>query len=223
MKHAISAALSAVLLAGAAGAQPIPIDDFAKEPSITSLSMSPEGDFIVGLVSKPGSDNEELALAVWDIDGEIDTTKVLLPNRITPGNKRARFFQADAIGQGRLLVRSKQAWTGQTYCLEGGGEGAVKTFIFKTYFGDKNIDPKKLTEQFAGLVDEKNECAKLGAGVQISSRLPLEKRRPSARCSAPAHPGPPRERACPIRSCAGQLHSRGALLIIFELDVIFTE
>jgi hypothetical protein len=99
MKHAISAALSAVLLAGAAGAQPIPIDDFAKEPSITSLSMSPEGDFIVGLVSKPGSDNEELALAVWDIDGEIDTTKVLLPNRITPGNKRARFFQADAIGQ----------------------------------------------------------------------------------------------------------------------------
>jgi hypothetical protein len=37
MKHAISAALSAVLLAGAAGAQPIPIDDFAKEPSITSL------------------------------------------------------------------------------------------------------------------------------------------------------------------------------------------
>jgi hypothetical protein len=175
MKYVVSAALSAAALVGAAGAQPIPIDDFAKEPSITSLSMSPEGDFIVGLVAKPGSDNEELALAVWDIDGEIDTSKVLLPSRITPGNKRARFFQADAIGQGRLLVRSKQAWTGQTYCLEGGGAGAVKTFIFKTYFGDKNIDPKQLTEQFAGLVDGKDECAKLGSGVQINSRLPLDK------------------------------------------------
>lgn len=175
MKYAVSAALSAALLGGAAIAQPIPIDDFAKEPSISSLSMSPEGDFIVGLVAKPGSDNSELALAVWDIDGEIDTSKVLVPNRITPGNKRARFFQADAIGQGRLLVRSKQAWTGQTYCLEGGGAGAVKTFIFKTYFGDKSIDPGKLTEQMAGLVDAKDECTKLGNGVQINSRLPLDK------------------------------------------------
>ena len=174
MKSVFSALFAAGLVAGAAAAQPIPIDDFAKEPSITSLSMSPDGDFIVGLVAKPGSDNEELALAVWDIDGAIDTTKPLLPNRITPGNKRARFFSADAIGQGRLLVRSKQAWTGQTYCLEGGGAGAVKTFVFKTYFGDKNIDPKKLTEDFAGLFDSGNECAKLGSGIGLESTLPLD-------------------------------------------------
>ena len=125
MKYALSALLAAGLAAGAA-AEPIPIEEFAMEPAIASLSMAPEGDFIVGLVAKPGSDNGELALAVWDIDGEIDTSKPLIPNRITPSNKRARFYAADAIGQGRLVVRSKQVWTGQTYCLEGGGAGAVR-------------------------------------------------------------------------------------------------
>lgn len=174
MKYALSALLAAGLAAGAA-AEPIPIEEFAMEPAIASLSMAPEGDFIVGLVAKPGSDNGELALAVWDIDGEIDTSKPLIPNRITPSNKRARFYAADAIGQGRLVVRSKQVWTGQTYCLEGGGAGAVKTFLFKTYYGDKSIDPKKLDEGFANLVDKNDDCAQLGDVIGVASTLPLDK------------------------------------------------
>jgi pimeloyl-ACP methyl ester carboxylesterase len=173
MKYAFSALLAAGLAAGAS-AEPIPIEDFAMEPAITSLSMAPEGDFIVGLVAKPGSDNGELALAVWDIDGEIDTSKPLIPNRITPSNKRARFYSADAIGQGRMLVRSKQAWTGQTYCLEGGGAGALKTFVFKTYYGDKSIDPKKFDSEFANLVDKDDKCAELGDVIGLTSTLPLD-------------------------------------------------
>lgn len=173
MKYAFSALLAAGLAAGAS-AEPIPIEEFAMEPAITSLSMAPEGDFIVGLVAKPGSDNGELALAVWDIDGEIDTSKPLIPNRITPSNKRARFYSADAIGQGRMLVRSKQAWTGQTYCLEGGGAGALKTFVFKTYYGDKSIDPKKFDAEFANLVDKDDKCAELGDVIGLTSTLPLD-------------------------------------------------
>lgn len=173
MKYAFSALLAAGLAAGAS-AEPVPIEEFAMEPAITSLSMAPEGDFIVGLVAKPGSDNGELALAVWDIDGEIDTSKPLIPNRITPSNKRARFYAADAIGQGRMLVRSKQAWTGQTYCLEGGGAGALKTFVFKTYYGDKSIDPKKFDSEFANLVDKADRCAELGDVIGLTSTLPLD-------------------------------------------------
>jgi dienelactone hydrolase len=174
MKNYCVASFMLGLMATAAQAGPITIEDFAKEPAISSLSMSPEGDFIVGLVAKPGSGNEELALAVWDIDGLIDTTKPLLPARITPSNKRARFVSAEAIGQGQLRVTSKQAWTGQTYCLEGGGAGSVKTFLFKTYYGDKKINPKDLSESFAGLVDLSDACVRVGQGVRVVSTLPLD-------------------------------------------------
>jgi len=155
-------------------AKPIPVKEFGKKAAISSLSLSNEGDFLVGLITLPNTKQEETALAVWELGESIDISKPLIPTRATPANDRMEFVAASAIGGDKIRVLGKQAWTGQTYCIEGGGAGAVKTWIYKTYFGDKNIKPQELDDDFANLADDKNECARLSGEITVAESLPLD-------------------------------------------------
>lgn len=161
-----------------AHAKPIPIEDLAKVPNISSLSMSNDGTYMVGLIATPGDDNETLAIASWDLPDTIDASKPLVPTRITPPNRKMRFAAVQALPGDKAFVVGRQAWTGQTYCTEGGGAGAVKTFVTKFYVGSKDLDD--LDEGIAGLGTERlankqlEQCRDLNNTTGIANTLPLE-------------------------------------------------
>ena len=137
------ASLSAVLAAsvyGSVAAQPLAAEDIARYPAVSSISMSLEGDMLVGLVLDPTRDGKEQAAAIWDISGKIDTTKPLLPTSITPHNGQMRFFGAAALKQGKSLWFARQEWTGRLAgCGEGRTTGSTKTFVSKVYMGDAKL------------------------------------------------------------------------------------
>lgn len=178
MKRQSLIAAGALGLALSAQADPVPIEAFAKEPNISSLSMSNDGTYMVGLIATPGEDNETLSLASWDLPETIDTSKPLVPSRITPPNDKMRFFAIQALPGDNVFVVGRQAWTGQTYCTEGGGAGAVKTFVTKFYVGSKELND--LDEGIAGLGTERvankqvEQCRDLNNTTSIANTLPLE-------------------------------------------------
>ena len=110
-KAAVSSIFAVGALLGAASAKPIPAEAFSKPADVTGLSMSLEGDMIVGLVADPSQDGEALAAAYWDLSGEIDTSKPLPPTAVTPSD-RSRFYGANALKQKKSLWFTAQPFVG---------------------------------------------------------------------------------------------------------------
>ena len=150
----------------------IPIEHFSKNPAFTSLSMSPDGNHIVGLVTLDGE--EDLSLAVWETD------KLGQPPVVTPANSRMKFVFAEALKAGKIFVVGQQAWTGSAggyTCLEGlGSAGSVKTFLTKIYITDtkaKDFD-EPFVKSSIGLRDAGIEkCFELSGEANIELDLPL--------------------------------------------------
>ncbi|OYW83611.1 MAG: hypothetical protein B7Z22_12370, partial [Hyphomonas sp. 32-62-5] len=85
LKRLLAASAVTLLIAPiAANAAPIKAEDFARYPSVSSMSMSLEGDMLVGVVADPSKNGEARAAAYWDLSGPIDTSKPLVPSNITP-------------------------------------------------------------------------------------------------------------------------------------------
>jgi len=148
-------ALLASTLSGIAFSQPLAIEGLARYPSVASVSMSLEGDTLVGLVLDPTRDGREQAAAMWDISGKIDTTKPLFPTSITPHNGQMRFFGTAALKQGKSLWFARQEWTGRLAgCGEGRATGATKTFVSKVYMGDAKL---KIDEMPGGTKERLSE------------------------------------------------------------------
>lgn len=141
LKRLASLSCAALLGLGLpAAAEPLKVEDISRYPVVSSVSMSLEGDMLVGLVQDPSKDGAEQAAAIWDLSGEIDTAKPLAPASITPHNGRMRFFGASALKQGKSLWFARQEWTGRLAgCGEGRTTGATKTFVIKVYMGDENL------------------------------------------------------------------------------------
>lgn len=120
--------------AGAAAAQ-VPIEDLARYPAVSNVSMSEDGSYLVGLMAPPENQENGQALAVWNLE---DASGPL----VTPGNDRMRFVAAQALKAGKLLAVGSQAWTGPAYgCLEGGkAGGSVSTFVSKVYITSTKMD-----------------------------------------------------------------------------------
>ena len=122
MRYRILAAGMISALAGslAAQAEPVTAEDFAKFPSVSSVSMSLEGDMLVGVIADPSKDGDARAAAYWDLSGEIDTTKPLVPSNITPSSGKTKFYGASALKNKKSLWFTVQPYIG---ALEGCGEG----------------------------------------------------------------------------------------------------
>lgn len=166
-------------LSAAASAKPLDIEDIAKYPAVSGLSMSVEGDLIVGTVWNPGSNGMDTAVASWDISGDIDTSKPLVPFAITPGNDRMRLVSARALKGGIVQVVGNQAWSGPTVgCLEGRTVGSERTFVNKIYGTDKTL--QNFRELFSKPSTRRvnaamQQCERLQASTSaIRSILPLD-------------------------------------------------
>ncbi len=166
---------AALLLASCgAGAQtPIPIESFAKVPSIQSVSMSSDGKNLVAIVALPGSNNQETGFATWDLDN-LDAG-----SKITPSGDRMKFIGASAMKANRALVFGRQEWTGQLGgCGEGSMSGATKTFVSKAYLTDTSH--KKFEEAFAdntrkiGVGEDIQRCLEIAGTASLVNTLPLD-------------------------------------------------
>ena len=108
MKKRISLAFAAITAFGFSAAQadvtPLTVEDFSKFPAVSSVSMSMEGDMLVGVVNDPTKEaGQARAAAYWDLSGEIDTSKPLIPSNITPSTGKAKFFAAAALKNKKAL------------------------------------------------------------------------------------------------------------------------
>ncbi|MDQ3206291.1 MAG: S9 family peptidase, partial [Pseudomonadota bacterium] len=153
--------------------EPISIESFAKVPDIQSVSMSVDGNNLVGLVAMPGSDHKETALATWDLNN-LDKGPTL-----TPSGDKMKFIAAGALKADRVLVFARQEWTGRLgSCGEGKSQGATKTFVSKSYLTDTKHGDFK--EAFAdnvrriGVSEETKRCLELAGTASLVHRLPLD-------------------------------------------------
>lgn len=171
---------SVALFAGtiAANADPIPAEDFAKFPYISSVSMSLEGDMLVGVVADPSKDGEARAAAYWDLSGPIDASKPLVPSNITPTSGKSMFFAASALKDKKSLWFTVQPYIGALYgCGEGKETGATKKYIQKVYMGNEKI--KKIDDLPEGRAEigankDTLRCFELVGETSIVSLLPLD-------------------------------------------------
>ena len=164
------------VFAAAPATQPIPIEDLARLPALQSVSMTPDGKYLVGLIPSP-KDPHDTALATWDIDKLGSGPKV-----VTPSGDRShmQFFAAFALKADKILVDARQQWTGQvTGCgLEGNALGATRTFVTKTYL--TGVDQKQFVDAFEdnrtslNLGQTLSICLKLGNTAGLVDMLPLD-------------------------------------------------
>ena len=171
------ALLSAGLALGpASAATPIPIQDLARLPKLQSVSMTPDGKYLVGLIPSP-KDPHDTALATWNTDSLSAGPTVITPSG---DRKHMQFFAAIALKSSKILVDARQQWTGQvTGCgLEGKALGATRTFVTKTYL--TGIDQKQFVDAFASRrqhldADQTlSTCLKLINTASLVDMLPLD-------------------------------------------------
>lgn len=179
MRHAFLQSLLCGMLATtlaanlAQAAEPIAIEDLAREPALQSVSMSPDGKHLVGLIPSP-TNKDETALATWDLDALSTAPKV-----VTPSGDHMKFIAAYALKSDKILAVARQEWTGQLGgCGEGKVVGATKTFVTKTYLtGDAQ---KKFDEAFArnsvrlGTSRNLEVCLELNGTASLVDMLPLD-------------------------------------------------
>jgi pimeloyl-ACP methyl ester carboxylesterase len=155
------------------GPVPLPAEAFAKVPVLSSPSLSADGTVLAAIVAAPGTNNEDTALATWDLTN---------PNAgpvITPSGDRMKFVATDALKQGNVLVIGRQEWTGRLGgCGEGRVTGATKTFALKSYLTDSK--QKEFEEAFSskrrpvGVSKELQECFEIAGSAGLVSTLPLD-------------------------------------------------
>ena len=169
----------AALMSGNASAEPgrLKIEDFSKTPAVASVSMSLEGDVLVGLVADPSKNGSEAAAAYWDISGDIDISKPLLPTAITPSGSRTDFYAASAIKNKKSLWFTVQGYTGALMgCGEGNDVGSTKKYIQKVYMGNEKItkiDDLPDGRAEIGASDLILRCFELEGDTAIATVLPL--------------------------------------------------
>ncbi len=166
-------ALFLILTSGYAEAKPIPIDSLARQPAISSVSMSADGKLLVALIAAPGTDYHDTALATWDMDN-LDQGPV-----VTPSAKRMKFVRAVALKAGKILVTARQEWTGPLAgCGEGNFSGSTATFVFKNYLTDAKHS--EFSEAFTrgshqfGMSERVKKCLEIAGSAGLVSNLPLD-------------------------------------------------
>lgn len=154
-------------------ATPISIEDLAREPALQSVTMSPDGKYLVGLVPSPG-DADETALATWDTENLSAG-----PTVMTPSGKRMKFIGAYALKAGKILAAARQEWTGQLGgCGEGSVTGATRTFLTKAYL--TGVEQKNFDEAFAserrriGISKDTQRCLELSGTASLVDMLPVD-------------------------------------------------
>ncbi|MFN4185681.1 MAG: alpha/beta hydrolase family protein [Hyphomonas sp.] len=179
MKRVLAAGAIGLLSAPfSANAAPLTSEDFSRYPSVSSVSMSLEGDMLVGVVADPSKNGKARAAAYWDLSGPIDTSKPLLPSNITPSSGKTLFYASVALKNKKSLWFTVQPYIGALMgCGEGNETGSTKTYLEKAYMGNERI--KKIDDLPDGRAEIGADrallrCYELAGSTGIASILPLD-------------------------------------------------
>ena len=152
-------------------ASPIPVETLSELSALTNISISRDGDYMVGLVGQKGS--ERHMLAVWD---PRDLSKA---PKMTKPDGDVEFIYAEALKAGKILVVARTKWTGALAgCGEGKRIGATKTYLTKIFITDTKFS--SFTEPFEGSMSNRDMseaeriCSEIIGTGQIEADLPLD-------------------------------------------------
>lgn len=167
----LSAPLFAVSPHVQAQTNPIPIETLAKLPALSNISLSRDGDYMVGLVGQ--GDSNRQSLAVWD---PRDLSK---PPKMTKPDGDVEFIYAEALKAGKVLVVARTKWTGVLAgCGEGKRIGGTKTYLTKIFITDTQFS--SFTEPFEGNMNNRDMseaeriCSQIIGTGRIAADLPLD-------------------------------------------------
>lgn len=146
----------------------VAIEDLARQPAMSSVSMSSDGSYLVGLIENDG----ELALTVWDPDNESEPIGTL-------PNDQMKFIAAAALKADRLFVLGRQEWTGVLDgCGEGNTTGATRTFVTKLYMTDTALEefdePFTRSGRALGVSEATERCFEIAGEAGLVADLPLD-------------------------------------------------
>lgn len=154
--------------------QPVPIKDLARQPALQSITMSPDGKYLVGLIPSP-TNPKQTALATWNT-GDLSSG----PKVVTPSGKEGhmQFIAAVALKAGKILAVTRQEWTGQLGgCGEGKIVGATRTYVSKAYL--TGMQQKDFNIAFAserhkvGVSENTRRCLQISGTASLVSMLPM--------------------------------------------------
>jgi len=163
--------LSACLNTPTFASSPIAIDTLAKLPALSNLTLSRDGDYMVGLIGQDGEERQ--TLAVWDAN---DLSK---PPKTTKPDGDVEFIFAQALKAGKILVVARTKWTGALAgCGEGKRIGSTKTYLTKVFVTDINFsefsEPFNSEARKRDMSEFERVCSEIIGTGQIAADLPLD-------------------------------------------------
>lgn len=155
--------------------EPIAVEDLSRLTAIQNLSLSRDGDYMVGLIAPPGDKKAwRQSLAVWDANN------LSKPPTLVQPDGKVEFIFARALKAGKILVFARKPWSGAlSGCGEGNTIGSTKTYINKIFIADIN-DLSNFTEPFKdvrstrGISDATKMCMEMQITAGIRQDLPLD-------------------------------------------------
>lgn len=149
----------------------VAIDDLARLPAMTSVSMASDGSYLVALMDNEG----ELILTIWNPESDE-------PPVGSRPNDRMKFIAAQALKADRLFVLGRQEFTGVLDgCGEGNTTGATRTFIVKLYMTDTELtefeEPFTRAGRALGISEQTERCFELAGEAGLVADLPLDPER----------------------------------------------
>lgn len=171
----VCASVSAGALAQLALAEPIAIEDLARLPAMSSVSVSTDGKTMAALIGPTtGNDQDRAVIAAWDLT---DLSKP--PVIAAPDGKQSEFIQVMALKDGKLQVAVRQPFTGRlSGCAEGNAIGTTRTWSVKALLTDTTF--KKFDEPFInlgstrGIGKSTEDCIRITARGAVAGRMPLD-------------------------------------------------
>lgn len=171
----VCASVSAGALAQFAMAEPIAIEDLARLPAMSSVTVSTDGKTMAALIGPTtGNDQDRAVLAAWDLT---DLSKP--PVIAAPDGKQSEFIQVTALKDGKLQVAVRQPFTGRlSGCAEGNAVGTTRTWSVKALLTDTTF--KKFDEPFIslgstrGIGKSTEDCIRITARGAVAGRMPLD-------------------------------------------------
>ncbi len=171
----VCASASACALAQLSSAHPIAIEDLARLPAMSSVSVSTDGKTMTALIGPTtGNDTDRAVIAAWDLT---DLTKP--PIIAAPDGKASEFIQVSALKDGNIQVAVRQPFTGRlSGCAEGNAIGTTRTWTVKALLTDTTF--KKFEEPFInlgstrGIGKSTEDCIRITARGAVYGRLPLD-------------------------------------------------
>ena len=96
-----SALTLALGLNSALASEAIPIEDLARLQALQSVTMSPDGKHLVGLIPSP-TNKDDTALATWNTDS------LAAPTGATPSGEHSKFVFASAMKADKIIVADQR-------------------------------------------------------------------------------------------------------------------